>query len=458
MTSQASPSLAHRPIKPERVLALGFLAVILLGGLLLALPISGAGGRSIGVRGALFTATSAVCVTGLSIVDVGTELSLLGQCVLLLLIQVGGLGFMAFATLIMVALGKRVSLHSRMILRDSMNQTSLSGMVRLSLSFFALAIGIETVGALLLMIRFIPLYGAGRGIWYSFFTAVSAFCNAGFDLFGGYRSLTHMACEPLVLLTLALLIILGGLGFSVLFECVRTRMRWRAFSLHAKLVLCLTGTLLLCGTLATFALEASNPNTLGAGMGFGAKLLNSFFQSTTLRTAGFASMDQAKLTDASKLLGCLFMFIGASSASTGGGIKTTTAVMLWLVVWSVIRGRDHITVFGREISADTARRSMTIAFIGFAMVLLSACALSVIERGRGFSMLDLAFETTSAFSTTGLSSANTPGLRPASQWLLMPLMYFGRVGPLTLAAALASRAESGHINRVRHPEEKIMIG
>lgn len=458
MNAQASPSLAHRPLKPERVLALGFFAVILLGALLLALPVSAAGGRSIGVRQALFTATSAVCVTGLSIVDVGTELSLLGQIVLLLLIQVGGLGFMAFATLVMVALGKRVSLHSRMILRDSMNQTSLSGMVRLSLSFFALAVGIETVGALLLMIRLIPLYGPGHGAWYSFFTAVSAFCNAGFDLFGGGRSLTHLAGEPLVLLTLSMLIILGGLGFSVLFECVRTRMRWRAFSLHAKLVLCLTGALLLFGTAAALALESSNAGTFGADMGFGAKLMNSFFQSVTFRTAGFASVDQAKLTDASKLLGCLLMFIGASSASTGGGIKTTTAVMLWLVVWSVIRGRERITVFGREISVDTARRSMTIAFIGFAMVLFSACALSVIERGRGFAMLDLIFETTSAFSTTGLSSVGTSALHPASQWLLMPLMYFGRVGPLTLAAALAGRAESGHINRVRHPEEKIMIG
>lgn len=458
MTSKASPSLSRKSIKPERVLALGFLATIALGGLLLALPVSSAGGRSIGVRGALFTATSAVCVTGLSIVDVGTELSLFGQCVLLLLIQVGGLGFMAFATLVMVALGKRVSLHSRILLSESMNQSSLSGMVRLSLSFFLLAIGIESVGALLLMIRLIPLYGVGRGIWYSFFTAVSAFCNAGFDLFGGFRSLTHLSGEPLVLLTLAALIILGGLGFSVLFECVHARMRWRAFSLHAKLVLWLTGALLLLGTLATFSLESFNQGTLDTDMGIGSKLVNSFFQSVTLRTAGFASLDQARLTDTSKLLACLFMFTGASSASTGGGIKTTTAAMLGLVVWSVIRGRDRVTVFNREISADTARRSMTIAFIGVAMVLMPACTLSVIEQGRGFSMLDLLFETVSAFSTTGLSSANTPGLQPASQWLLLPLMYLGRVGPLTLAAALAGRAESGRINRVRYPEEKIMIG
>lgn len=455
MTSQSA--LGRRAIKPDRFLALGFLLLILVGGLLLALPVSGAGGRSIGVRGALFTATSAVCVTGLSIVDAGLELSLVGQVVLLLLIQVGGLGFMAFATLIMVALGRRVSLHSRLILRDAMNQSSLSGMVRLSLHFFALAIGIETVGALLLMIRFIPLYGTGRGIWYSFFTAVSAFCNAGFDLFGSYQSLTRLSGEPLVLLTLAMLIILGGMGFSVLFECVHTRMRWRPFSLHAKLVLLLTGSLLVFGTVAIFGLEYANPDTLGKS-GLGGKLVNSFFQSVTFRTAGFASIDQARLTDASKLLGCLLMFIGASSASTGGGIKTTTAMTLLLVVWSVIRGRERLTIFGRELSADTARRSMTIAFIGIAMVLGSACVLSVLERDSGLPMLDLLFETTSAFSTTGLSSANTAILSPASQWLLMPLMYLGRVGPLTLAAALASRAESGFINRVRYPEEKIMIG
>ena len=454
MNVSKKSSLARRPIRPERMLALGFLTAILLGGLLLSLPMSSAGGRSIGMLGGLFTATSAVCVTGLSIVDAGTQLSPFGQVILLALIQVGGLGFMLFATIIMAALGKRVSLKSRLLLRDSLNQTNLSGMVRLALSFFRLAVVIETVGALLLMTRLVPLYGA-KGIWYSFFTAVSAFCNAGFDVFGEWRSLTHLYSEPVILLTLSMLVILGGLGFSVILECLHHRFRFRALSVHARMVLVITGILLLYGTFSTLLLEARNPATLGQ-MDRTDKLVNSFFQSVTLRTAGFASVDQARLTDASKLSGILLMFIGASSASTGGGIKTTTAAMLLMLVWSVIRGREHIHIFGRELSQDTARRAMAIAFIGMVVVLLCAGAISLLEQGRGYDMLDVLFETTSAFSTTGLSSLSTPSLGKASQWLLMPLMYLGRVGPLTLAFALANRTDAQ--SRVRYPEEKIMIG
>ena len=449
-------SLARRPVKPERVLALGFLCAILLGGLLLALPACASGGRSIGVRSAFFTATSAVCVTGLSVIDAGLDLSALGQAVLLMLIQVGGLGFMAFATLIMSALGRKMSLKSRLLLRDSMNQTTLSGMVRLSMVFFLMAVVIEIAGALLLMPRLVPLYGT-KGIWYSFFTAVSAFCNAGFDLFASGNSITHLAGESYVLLVIAGLITLGGLGFPVILECLHHRFRWRAFSLHAKIVLVMSIALLSFGTLATLALEWTNPATLGA-LGALDKLFNSFFQSVTLRTAGFASLDQASLTESSKLLSIPMMFIGASSASTGGGVKTTTAAMLLLVVLSVIRGRERISVFGREISADTARRAMTIALIGLVMIMASACVISVIEQSHGFDMLDLLFETTSAFSTTGLSSVGTLRLSPASQWLLMGLMYLGRVGPLTLALALASRMERGPSAKIHYPEEKIMIG
>ena len=444
-------------IKPEQVLCLGFLIAILIGGMLLSLPVSSAGGRSIGLLSGLFTATSCVCVTGLTIVDAGTQLSFFGQIVMLCLIQLGGLGFMAFATLIMAALGRRISLKGRMLLRDSMNQTSLSGMVRLSLVFFLIAVVIETAGALLLMVRLIPLCGVKRGIWYSFFTAVSAFCNAGFDLFGSWQSLTHLAGEPMVLLVLCALIILGGLGFSVILECLHHRFRWRSFSLHAKLVLLISGILLMLGTLLTLLLEWRNPATLGQeGLGFFDRLINAFFQSVTLRTAGFASMDQALLTDSSKLLGCLFMFVGASSASTGGGVKTTTAAMLLLVMWSVVRGRERITVFGRELSASTARRAVTIVLIGVLMVILCTCLISTLEKD--FELIDLLYETVSAFSTTGLSSVSTPRLSAASHMLLMGLMYLGRVGPLTLALALASRLENSALGRVRFPEEKIMIG
>ena len=308
------------------------------------------------------------------------------------------------------------------------------------------------------MTRLIPLYGPARGVWQSLFTSVSAFCNAGFDLFGGYRSLTHLQHEPVILLTLGGLILVGGLGFPVILECLRARFRWRKLPLHAKLVLTVTAGLIAFGTLAILALEWDNPRTLDGGLTVWQKLYNSLFQSITFRTAGFASLDQASLTDPSKLIGSVLMFVGTSSASTGGGVKTTTAALLALVVVQVVRGHERITVFGREISADTARRAVAIVLIAFSAILIATCVISVIERGRGHDFLDLLFETTSAFSTTGLSSVNTTTLTPASQWLLMPLMYFGRVGPLTLAYALANRLESRRANRVHYPEEKIMIG
>lgn len=458
MQAESRPASPRRSIKPERFLALGFFLLILAGGLVLALPLSSADGRSVGVRQAMFTATSAVCVTGLSIVDVGVELSFFGQVVLLMLIQVGGLGFMAFATLIMVALGRRISLRDRVILRDAMNQSSLTGMVRLTLWFFLIALIIELTGALLLMTRLIPLYGPARGVWQSLFTSVSAFCNAGFDLFGGYRSLTHLTGEPVVVLTLGALIILGGLGFPVILECLSTRFRWRRLSVHARLVLVTTGGLLAFGTLSILALEWSNPATLGGGLNAWQKVYNGFFQSVTCRTAGFASLDQASLTDASKLISGVLMFVGTSSASTGGGVKTTTAALLVLIVMQVARGHERISVFRRELSPDTARRAVTIVLIAQAVILAATCLISMIERGSGHDFLDILFETISAFSTTGLSSVNTPTLTPASHWVLMPLMYFGRVGPLTLACALAGRLENRRANRVHYPEEKIMIG
>ena len=452
-----SPPVVKRHIAPEKVLALGFLVVIIIGALLLMLPTSAADGRSLGVRSAMFTATSAVCVTGLTIVDAGTQLSLFGQIVLLMLIQVGGLGFMAFATFILVVLRKRLSLKGRLMLRDSMNQEKLSGMVRLSLAFFSMALIIELTGAVILCTRLIPRYGVARGIWYSVFTSVSAFCNAGFDLFGGGRSLLDLQREPVVLITLSGLIVLGGLGFPVISECVDTRMQLKKMSLHARIVLLMTGSLLALGTLCILLLEWDNASTLGS-LPFGHKLTNSLFQSVTFRTAGFAGIDQAALCDSSKLIGVVLMLIGASSASTGGGVKTTTAAMLLLSVISVVRGHEHINLFGRRLPNDTPRRALAIVFIAVVMIFASTCAISVIERSAGFDMLDLLFETTSAVSTTGLSSIGTGALSAASQWLLMPLMYLGRVGPLTLAFALADRMDSLRANRVHYPEEKIMIG
>ncbi len=448
---------ARRVITPEKILALGFLALIVIGGALLSLPVSAAGGRSLGVRRGLFTATSAVCVTGLTVVDVGLELSGFGQAVLICLIQIGGLGFMAFATLAMVALGRRISLRSRLLIRESMNQSSLTGMVRLSLWFLLMALSLEIIGACLLMTRLVPIYGT-KGVWYSFFTAISAFCNAGFDLFGGYRSLIDFQSEPVVMCTLMGLIILGGLGFSVMLECVHERFRLKKLSLHAKIVLLSTLVLLIGGAALFLLLEWNNADTLGV-MNASDKIINSFFQSVTLRTAGFAGVDQAALSDTSKLICTVMMFVGASPASTGGGVKTTTISLIIILALCVMRGRERICVFKREIAVDIVRRAIAIIIIGISVVFTGTCIISAIEASKGFDMIDIFYEVVSAFSTTGLSSVNTSSLSTVSQCLLMPLMYFGRVGPLTLAFALANRMENASVaNRVRHPEESIMIG
>ena len=441
---------------PQRTLVLGFGILILIGALLLTLPISSADGRSRGFFDSLFTATSAVCVTGLITVDTGTAWSLFGQTVLMLLIQMGGLGFMVFATLIMVVLGRRITLKSRLLIRESMNTASLADLVKLSFYYGLMALAIEAIGAMVMSLRFIPQFGFGRGIFYSLFHAVSAFCNAGFDLMGNYASLTSFQKDPLVLLTISLLIVLGGLGFSVILECLHLK-RFQRLTLHTRLVLVITVLLLLGGTLGVALFEWRNPATLGAAnLSSAERLLNAWFQSVTMRTAGFNSIDLASMTDASKLLSVLLMFIGAAPASTGGGVKVTTLGVILCVVFSVIRGREHITVFKRRLAQDLARRAIAILFISLAILIGGSMALTLFEQGR-IDFLDLLFEAASAFATVGVTSAGTPQLTAGSQALLIPMMFFGRVGPLTLALALAHRQEQQK-DLITFPEEKIMIG
>ena len=440
-------------------MALGFLCVILIGTILLALPIASINGRSVGVHDAMFTATSAVCVTGLVVLDTGDTYTLFGKLVIMVLIQIGGLGFMIFATLVMIALGRRISLRNRVLIRESMNMTSLGGLVRLSKWFSMLALLIELGGALLLSLRFVPRFGWRDGLWYSVFHAVSAFCNAGFDLFGGFQSLAQFQHDPVVMLTIAALIICGGLGFSVINEFLHFGFLFHKFSLHTKLVLVITASLLLLGMVAILTLEWDNPATLGdPSLGAGERIINAFFQSTTFRTAGFATLNQTMLTDSSKLIGVILMFIGASPASTGGGVKTTTLGVVLLLVLSVTRGRDTVGVFGKRLPPNTVKRALTIVVISLGIVLICTSLLSISERRANRDMLDLVFEATSAFATVGLSATGTQTLNPLSQMLLVPIMYFGRVGPLTMAFALASRMENNPKNRIHFPEEKIMIG
>ena len=449
--------LSRRYIRPERILALGFFLLVVIGTILLTLPVSSITGQSIGLHNAVFTATSAVCVTGLIVLDTGTAFTFFGRMVILVLIQIGGLGLMIFATLVMIALGRRISLRNRVLIRESMNTTGLSGLIRLIKWFTLMAGIIELFGAVVLSIRFIPIFGLSKGIENSVFHSVSAFCNAGFDLFGGFRSISGFSSDPVVVLTMAALTILGGLGFFVLLEIYQNRMRFTKFSLHTKLVLIITATLLILGFLLTISFEWTNPGTIGK-MGFFGKLMNGFFQSVTLRTAGFSTFSQAALTDSSKMIGILFMFIGASPASTGGGVKTTTIGVLFLMVLSIVRANDAVVVFGKQIPINVFKRALTVVLISLFIVIVCACALSLSERNHGITMIDLLFESTSAFGTVGLSSVNTPDLSRFSQILLIPVMFFGRVGPLTLAFALANRLEHNAKNRLHYPEDKPMIG
>ena len=439
----------------EGILVLGFLTVVLLGAGLLALPMASRSGRSIGFFNSLFTSTSAVCVTGLVCVDTGTTFSFFGQTVLLGLIQVGGLGFMVFATMIMTILGRKISIRGRMLIRESMNGGTLSDLGSLTWLYLCLALGIEFLGAGLLCIRFVPLFGWKHGLWMAVFHAVSAFCNAGFDLFGRFSSLTAFSGDPLVLLTVATLIILGGLGFSVILEILQNRQGFRNLSLHTRIVLLTTLTLLVVGTAFYWLVECGNPETL-ANCPEGEKALNAFFQSVTMRTAGFNSFDLSRLKDGSKLFSSLLMMVGASPASTGGGIKTTTLAALVLLMLSVVQGDSEVNVARRRLPDELTRRALAVAVLFLTMLMTGALIISLLEDGR-FSLEDILFEASSAMGTVGVSSIGTPHLRHSSLAMLLPMMFLGRVGPLTLAVAVAKR--QGRLKSpTKYPEERIMIG
>lgn len=443
-------------IRPERVLALGFLALILVGTVLLSLPSATVTHKPLTLFESLFTATSAVCVTGLVAVDTGTVFSGFGQAILLVLIQVGGLGFMVFATLLMHLLGRRISLKGRMLLRDSMSGSSMSGLLRLTRIYGLMAAGIELFGAVLLSIRFIPVYGLGKGVWFSVFHAISAFCNAGFDLFGHFSSLTGYWNDPWVLTVISAMIILGGIGFCVIFEMIQER-NWNSFTLHTKIVLLTTASLLLGGMLLYACMEWNNPATLAVeGSNTGTKLINALFQSVTMRTAGFNSVDLGALTGASKLFSVILMFIGASPASTGGGVKTTTVAILLLTVLSTVQGREELQVFKKRLPAGISRRAFAITIIALSAVLICTVVLACAEHD-GVPLIDLMFESASAVATVGVSSVGTPNLHMAGRIFLIPCMFLGRVGPMTLALAFASKADSAS-KRIRYPEEDITIG
>lgn len=438
---------------PLPMIVLGFACIILLGSLLLTLPVASATGVRVSWFDALFTATSAVCVTGLVVVDTGTAYSIFGQVVLMILIQLGGLGFMTFAMLIFALMGRQITLRERMIMRDSMNEDGTGGMVKLVQWVAVSAFTVELVGAALFSIRFIPEYGLGKGLFYSVFHSISAFCNAGFDLFGEYRSLTGFRGDALMNFTAMGLIIVGGLGFGVLAD-IRKRRGFAKLRLHTKLVLVSYGFLLAFGFVMVLLLEWNNPETLG-NLGFFEKLQAALFQSVTLRTAGFNTIDQQALRDCTKFIGSGLMLVGAAPASTGGGIKVTTLAIAVLTVRMIARGESSIVVFRRRVDRNLIQRTMAILLIAVFIVLVDVCALMILQPGEEF--LDLLYECASAMGTVGISAIGSSKLVPVSRILIILTMFAGRIGPMSMALLLAHK-QAGNKELVRYPEERIMIG
>ncbi|MBN2879506.1 MAG: Trk family potassium uptake protein [Clostridia bacterium] len=449
-------------LDPTQVLVLGFLGLILLGSLLLTLPAASADGNSAPYLDSVFTATSAVCVTGLVVRDTATEWSTFGHIVIISLIQIGGLGFMTMATVILIIMGRKIRLRDRLIIQEALNEFSLKGLVALIQKIVVLTLAIEIFGAAILSTRFIPQFGFVKGLSYSLFHSISAFCNAGFDLmgssYGPYSSFTAYTSDAVVNITLIVLIVVGGLGFTVLLDIAREK-RFSKLSLHSKVVLFITGFLLAAGFLFFLLVEYNNPETLGS-LNFRSKVLASFFQSVTTRTAGFNTISQDGLSNPGKLMTIILMFIGASPAGTGGGIKTTTFAVIILMIITVIKGNKEITLYDRRVSRTTAYKALAISMIAFAIVIIFTMVLSIAEQGNASGLAsfeNILYEATSAFATVGLSSGITPSISPVSKVFMIITMFIGRVGPLTLTLAFANRARNTNI-KYSFPEGKIMVG
>ncbi|TDA68252.1 MAG: Trk family potassium uptake protein [Clostridia bacterium] len=437
-------------LNPPRVLALGLLVVIGIGALLLKLPVATATGTSISFVDAVFTATSATAVTGLTVVHTADTFSLFGELVILALIQIGGLGFMTMSVLAALVLGRKITLRERLLIQESLNQNRIQGVVRLTRSVLLFTLAFEGTGAALLAIRLVPDLGWGRGVYFAVFHAVSAFCNAGFDLFSA--SLTAYRDDYLVNMVIAGLIIFGGLGFAVLLEVNQMR-HWRKLSLHSKLVLSSTGILLVFGFAAVLLLEFNNQATLGQ-FPVGQRFLPAFFQAVVPRTAGFFTLPIGELRPVTLLAMMFLMFIGASSGSTGGGIKTNTFSVLLLSLYSMLIGRAETSAFRRQLPPTTvfkafAVSSMSLMLVGVAALILLATEKASFER--------VLFEVFSAFGTVGLSTGITPSLTTTGKLVISVVMYVGRLGPLTLGFALAQQAKRRG-QAWHYPEETILIG
>ena len=439
---------------PMQIIVLVFLAIILTGGLLLTLPISSKSGVPTPFLTALFTATSCTCVTGLALVDTFTHWSTFGQVVMLLLIQIGGLGFMTIVTLFFFAVHRRIGLKERLVMAQSLGLEGLNGVVKMVKLVLLRTLIVEGTGAVLLTLRFCFQMPFGKALWWGVFHSVSAFCNAGFDIMGAVEaggSLVTYVGDPVVNLVLMALITLGGLGFFVWDDILKHK-RFKRLAVHTRLVLVISGVLTLGGAVLFALLEWNNPGTLG-GLPVGQKLLAALFQSVTTRTAGFYTIAQGALTDASLVLTDVLMLIGGSSGSTAGGVKTVTVAVLLLSIIATARGRSRVTVFHRTINHKQI--SDAVSVVGMALIVAFGGAM-FLSVSNGLPFMNCIYETISAIATVGLTTGITPSLNAVSQIIIIVMMFFGRVGIMTISLGflLSDRAEE----RYRFAETKVLIG
>lgn len=447
MQKSSAPKLTY-----PGFIALGFLAIILLGTFLLSLPVSSSSKEWTPFVNSLFTATTATCVTGLVVYDTFTHWSLFGQLVILTLIQIGGLGFMTFITLMLVFLKKRITLKERLVIRQSAGSISVSGVVLLVKKAALGTIIFEGIGAVLLALRFCPRMGFWRGVYNGIFHSVSAFCNAGIDIMGKYgqfSSLTTYASDPLVNFTIMALITVGGIGFVVWSDIIVSRGRLRHLKLHSKMALSATAVLLVLGTVLFMIFESDG---VFKGMGFGQRLMASMFATVSPRTAGFNTVSVSGMSQSGLLLTVLLMLVGGSPGSTAGGIKTTTISVLFAATAATFKHMRDAVLFKRKIPGDTIRLSCSIVFIYLSAVIVSTLFIAAIEP---ISILEALFEVASAAGTVGLTMGITPALSAASRLVLILLMYFGRVGGISLALSFAEKHEHIPVDR---PSENILVG
>ena len=445
-------------LSTTHIIMLSFLGLILLGSFILALPVSAADGEAVPYLDALFTATTATCVTGLVTLPTASAWSTFGHIVILILIQIGGLGVITIISAVMIMLHKRMGIGNRLLLQDAFNLNSLSGVVRFVKRVMVGTFLVEGIGALLYMPVFVPEFGV-KGIWISLFTSISAFCNAGIDIIGE-NSLCDYATNPLVNLVTSLLIILGGIGYVVWWDVLQNTRKaagkhdriFRNLTLHSKIAIFTTLLLIFGGGLLILILEYHNPLTIG-NLPIMDKIQVSLFQSVTTRTAGFATVPQQDLTNASSILCLLLMFIGGSPVGTAGGIKTVTIAVLAVSALATIQNKNEVTLFDRNISKQAVNKAVAVTAMSFGIMFVSTLLLSAVTTADA---LDILYETVSATATVGLTRDLTPYLNGAGKAVIIGTMYLGRVGPISLALAMNSSKK--HPNIIKNPTEEISVG